>query len=231
MPRLREDLTHPWRVTPEEAEETQRRLAPLVRLAPLAASGPGAPVLAAGADVAYSRDGTRAWAAAVVMDAWMRVVDAAVVAGEPDAPYRPGLLAFREGRLTVEALLALTSEPGVLFLDGHGVVHERGCGLASHVGLLFGLPSVGVPKTPFHAIEASPPPGRGSRIVLTKEWGAEGAALRLKHSSRPVYVSPGNLVDLESAVALCLAWSSGRHRVPDPLSAAHTLSVVSRSAG
>lgn len=231
MLRANDTPSHSWHVTPETAEDIQRRLATLVRLAPLPAEGPGAPRLAAGVDVAYAKDGSRAWAAAVVMDRALTVRDAAVVAGEPDAPYRTGLLAFREGRLTIEALEALTSVPDLVFLDGHGVVHERGCGLASHVGVLLGVPTIGVPKTPFHAIEAEPPSGRGSWLPLTKEWGAQGAALRLKHSSKQVYVSPGNLVDLPSAIALSLAWSSGRHRVPDPLSAAHTLSVVSRAAG
>ena len=228
MPAIDPALAHPWRVPAEQAEDIQRALAPLVRLGPLAAAGPGSPALAAGVDVAYSKDGVRAWAAAVVMDRTLRIVDAVVVSGEPDAAYQPGMLAFREGRLTLEALSELVLEPEVIFLDGHGVVHERGLGLASHVGLLLGTPSIGVPKTPFHAIEHDPEPGRGSYYVLSKEWGAEGASLRLKHSSKPVYVSPGHLVDLRSAIELCLVWSSGRHRVPEPLSAAHTLSVVSR---
>lgn len=116
-----------------------------------------------------------------------------------------------------------------MFLDGHGVVHERGLGLASHVGVLLGFPTVGVPKTPFHSIDHDPGPDRGDHYVLTKEWGAQGAAVRLKRRVKPVYVSPGHLVDLPSALALALAWSSGRHRVPEPLSAAHTLSLEARN--
>lgn len=222
-------LEHPWRVTREAAAEIQRRLARHVVLCPLPADGDGAPRLAAGVDVGYTKDGERAWAAAVVMDRAFRVVDVAVVPGEPDGPYAPGYLAFREGRLTLEALRALEVEPDVVFVDGHGVVHERGLGLASHVGVLSGLPTIGVPKTPFHAIERLPGPQRGDLIVLTKEWGAQGAAVRLKDGVKPVYVSPGHLVDLPSAIALCLAWSSGEHRVPEPLAAAHTKSAKARN--
>jgi deoxyribonuclease V len=180
--------------------------------------------------VGYAKDGTRAWAAAVVMDARFRVVESTVVEGEPDAPYVRGYLAFREGRLTVDALTALDVEPDVVFFDGHGVVHERGLGLASHVGVLLGIAAVGVPKTPFHAIDRLPGPHRGDYYVLTKEWGAQGASIRLKTGVKPVYVSPGNLVDLESAIALAMAWSSGHRRVPEPLGAAHTLSVRARNA-
>ena len=143
---------------------------------------------------------------------------------------RPGLLAFREGRLSLEALQALDTRPDLIFVDGHGTVHERGLGLASHLGVLLGIPSIGVPKTPFHAIDHAPGPERGSFYVLTKEWGAEGAAMRLRTGVKPVYVSPGHLVDLESAIRLCLAWSTGHHKVPEPLQAAHTLSASSRSA-
>ena len=151
--------------------------------------------------------------------------------GSLTAPTFPGYLAFREGRLTVEALLALTVSPDLAFLDGHGVVHERGLGLASHVGVLLDLPTLGVPKTPFHAIDRAPGPRRGEYYVLRKEWGAEGASLRLKAGVKPIYLSPGHLVDLSSAIELALAWSTGRHRVPEPLSAAHTLSLEARNRG
>ncbi len=223
-------LSHPWRVAREEAAAIQRELAALVVLRPLAAEGPGSPRFAAGADVAYSLDGSRAWAAAVAMDRRFRVVATSIVCGEPDSPYVTGHLAFREGRLTLEALAALEVCPDLVFFDGHGVVHERGLGLASHLALLLGVAGIGVPKTPFDSVDRVPGPERGDHYVLAKDWGAEGAAVRLKRRVKPVYVSPGHLVDLQSALALCLVWSTGRHRVPEPLAAAHTLSVATRAA-
>jgi deoxyribonuclease V len=221
---VRREFAHPWRVPADQAREIQRRLADEVRLTPLPAEGPGAPALAAGVDLAYDLTGKRAWAVAVVMDEHFHVLERRVVCGEPDMPYVRGYLAFREGRLTVAVLTALQHVPDVVFLDGHGVVHERGLGLASHVGVLLDVPAVGVPKTPFHSIDHQPPPGRGSYYVLTKEWGATGASIRLRDDSKSVYVSPGHRVDLDSAIALAMRWSTGRHRVPEPLSAAHTLS-------
>ncbi|MDI6692180.1 MAG: endonuclease V [Anaerosomatales bacterium] len=222
--------SHPWRVSRREAADIQRRLAALVLQTPLPASGDDSPSLAAGLDAAYALDGSRAWAAAVVVDRAFRVRDIAIVDGEPDSPYAPGYLAFREGRLLLDALGALSVAPDVVFVDGHGVVHERRLGLASHVGVLSGVPTVGVAKTPFHAVDRSPGLERGEALVLTKEWGAQGAAVRLKTGSKQVYVSPGHLTDLESAIALSLAWSTGRRRVPEPLALAHTASVLARNA-
>ena len=225
-------LEHPWRVPAVEAAAIQERLAAHVVMRPLSASGPGAPTVAAGVDVGYTKDGTRAWAAAVVMDRRFETLGVAVVEGEPDMPYAPGYLAFREGRLTLLALETLSRAVpfDLVFLDGHGVVHERGLGLASHVGVLLDVPTIGVPKTPFHAIDHLPGPRRGDHYVLTKEWGAQGASVRLKSGVKPVYVSPGHLVDLDSALALALSWSTGAHKVPEPLAAAHTLSVRARNA-
>lgn len=224
------NLAHRWNVDTATAEAIQRMLSVEVVLSRLPAEGPGAPRLAAGIDVGYTVDGSRAWAAAVVIDRSFSVVEQCVIEGVPDRPYAPGLLAFREGRLSLDALCALETRPDLIFIDGHGTVHERGLGLASHIGVLLGVPTIGVPKTPFHAIDHTPDRDRGSYYVLTKEWGAEGAAIRLRTGVKPVYVSPGHLVDLASAIELCLAWSTGHHKVPEPLQAAHTLSACSRSA-
>lgn len=221
-------MRHEWVVDVDRAHEIQRALASHAILRPLPREGAGAPRYAAGVDVGYSRDGECAWAAAIVMDKSLRVIDRVVVPGRPDRSYAPGLLAFREGRLTIEALTSLTVEPDLIFCDGHGIVHERGCGLATHVGVLLDVPTIGVPKTPFHSIERSPGLHRGDYYVLTKEWGAEGAALRLRTGTKPVYVSPGHLVDLPSAIELCLEWSTGKHRVPEPLQAADTESKLAR---
>lgn len=228
---------HPWRVSAAQAAAIQERLARQVLLTSYPTQGHSPAGLAAGVDVAYSKDGAHAFAAAVVMDSSFSAIASFACSGEPDRPYTPGFLAFREGRLSIEALagvieatkLATGEPPDIIFLDGHGIVHERGLGLASHVGVLMDLPTVGVPKTPFHAIDHLPDEPRGSFYVLTKEWGAEGAALRLRTGVKPVYVSPGHRMDLDSAIRLCLEWSTGKHKVPEPLAAAHTLSVRVRN--
>lgn len=228
---MRSDLAHAWRVSRLDADAIQRRLAREVILWPLDAEGPDSPSHVAGVDVAYATDGSRAWAVAVVMNARFKTLDVSVAEGIPDAPYARGYLAFREGRLILAALGGLDVPPDLVFMDGHGVVHERGLGLASHVGVLIDMATVGVAKSPFHSIDHEPGLARGDHYVLTKEWGAQGACVRLKGRANPVYVSPGHLVDLPSAVALALVWSSGHRRLPEPLAAAHTLSVMARNEG
>ena len=95
MPTIREDLRHPWAAPLDEAAAIQRRLAKLVSLRPVPADGPDAPRIAAGVDVGYTKDGSHAWAVAVVMDPRFAVLETAVVEGQPDLPYAPGYLAFR----------------------------------------------------------------------------------------------------------------------------------------
>jgi deoxyribonuclease V len=226
MLEVRQELAHEWKVPLQEAAAIQRRLSHEIRPLPIREGGFE---LAAGVDVAYTKDRTRAFAAAVVMDRDLRIVATAHAEGSPDSAYVPGYLAFREGRLTLEALCALEVEPDVAFLDGHGVVHARGCGLASHVGVLLGLPTVGLAKAPFHAVDRRPGPRRGDHFVINKEWGAQGASIRLKAGVKPVFVSPGHLVDLEGAIRLALAWSSGTRRRAEPLAVAHTLSLLARN--
>lgn len=221
-------LDHDWRVARDEAAAIQERLAPLVALRPLPAEGSGSPRYAAGVDVSYSKDGSRAWAAALVMDRRFKILAGTTAQGAPDSPFEHGYLAFREGRLTLEVLSHLEVEPDLVFLDAHGVVHERGLGMASHIGVVLGLPTIGVPKTPYHPVVRSPGLERGDYYVLRTERGAEGASIRLKARVKPVYVSPGHLVDLPSAIALALVWSTGRRRLPEPLAAAHTLSLKVR---
>ena len=171
-------VEHDWRVSRDEAAAIQQRLAGEVTLRPLPAEGPGSPRYVAGVDVSYSRDGSRAWAAALVMDRRFRVLASTTAQGTPDSPFERGYLAFREGRLTLEVLSDLEVEPDLVFLDGHGVVHERGLGMASHVGVVLGLPTIGVPKTPFHPVDHAPGPARGDHYVLQDRVGSGG---RLHH--------------------------------------------------
>lgn len=227
---MRPEVPHPWQVSRPEAAAIQLDLAPRVVMQALPAEGSGSPRFAAGVDVSYAKDGSRAWAAAVVMDRRFKILAKSVVEGTPDSPYEPGYLAFREGRLTLDALVELVVEPELIFLDSHGVVHERGLGMASHVGVVLWLPTIGVAKSPFFAVKEQPGPGRGQFHVLDNAWGAQGACIRLKRNVKPVYVSPGHLVDLASSVTLALVWSSGRRRVPEPLAMAHTLSLEARNA-
>ncbi|BCJ74233.1 endonuclease V [Catellatospora sp. IY07-71] len=197
---------------------------------------------AAGLDVSYEDDGDtgRAVAAVVVLDvATLEVVETAVASGPVTFPYVPGLLAFRELPVLTEALERLTVTPDVLVCDGYGVAHPRRFGLACHVGVLTGLPTFGVAKTAF-VVRESPAPGaaaeqtiggghqepgprRGDWAPLTDGTETLGRVLRTQPGVKPVFVSVGHRIDLDTATALTLALAP-RYRLPETTRQADQLS-------
>lgn len=210
----------PWPA--DEAEALRQQLALRERVEP--AGSPPAARTAAGLDVSYDGETGRAVAAVVVLDlATLAVVEAVTAAGEVSFPYVPGLLAFRELPTLVDALERLTVTPDVLVCDGYGVAHPRRFGLACHVGVLTGLPTFGVAKTPFTAAHGEPGPGRGDWSPLTEDGEVLGRVLRTQPKVKPVFVSVGHRVDLDTATALTLALSP-RFRLPETTRHADQLS-------
>ncbi|WP_030763452.1 endonuclease V [Streptomyces sp. NRRL F-2664] len=172
--------------------------------------------LVAGVDVAYDDTRDLVAAAAVVLDAaTLEVVEQATAVGHVSFPYVPGLLAFRELPTVLAALDALTARPDLVVCDGYGLAHPRGFGLACHLGVVTGLPSVGVAKNPFTFTHEEPGTGRGESAALLAADGAEvGRALRTQSGIKPVYVSVGHRVSLDNACAHALALSP-RFRIPE----------------
>lgn len=207
----------------EEAHLLQEQLALSVQLTPLRRP----PRLIAGADAAYSRDGLTAYATAVVLEpkGWTLLDQAWAVVPVP-YPYVPGLLAFREGPCLMAALGRLSVRPDLVIFNGHGILHPRGLGLASHLGLLLNLPSIGCAQGPpakGFAKASVLPVERGSRTYLSLDGtSAQGALLRTRRGSKPLFVSPGHLITLEEALRWTLA-ASVRYRMPEPLRQAHIL--------
>jgi deoxyribonuclease V len=172
-------------------------------------------VTAAGLDMAYDTGSDRAAAAVVVLEvATLARIDAAVALGRADFPYAPGLLAFREAPLLIEAYERLVGVPDVLVCDGHGIAHPRRIGLASHLGVLLDRPSVGVAKTPFLGAHGPLGDRRGATADIVDGGEVIGRALRTQDGVRPVFVSVGHRVGLDTACHLVLALAP-RHRLPE----------------
>ncbi|GGZ57004.1 endonuclease V [Streptomyces subrutilus] len=186
--------------------------------------------LVAGVDVAYDDARDLVAAAAVVLDAaTLEVVEEATAVGRVSFPYVPGLLAFRELPTVLEALGALTAAPGLVVCDGYGLAHPRGFGLACHLGVVTGLPAIGVAKNPFTFTADEPGPRRGDATALRSADGTEvGRALRTQDGIKPVYVSVGHRVSLENACAHTLALSP-RFRIPE--TTRHADSLCRRALG
>ncbi|KOU34299.1 endonuclease V [Streptomyces sp. WM6373] len=177
-----------------------------------------------GVDVAYDDTRDLVAAAAVVLDAaTLEVVQEATAVGHVSFPYVPGLLAFRELPTVLAALDALTVEPGLVVCDGYGLAHPRGFGLACHLGVVTGLPSIGVAKNPFTFTHEEPGTRRGDAAALLAADGTEvGRALRTQDGTKPVYVSVGHKVSLDNACAHVLALSP-RFRIPETTRRADSL--------
>ncbi|MER6721542.1 endonuclease V [Streptomyces halstedii] len=159
-----------------------------------------------GVDVAYDEERDVVVAAAVVLDAaTLDVVAESTARGRVSFPYVPGLLAFREIPTVLAALGRLPVGPGLVVCDGYGLAHPRRFGLASHLGVLTGLPVIGVAKNPFTFRYEQPGPRRGDFSPLLDGEEEVGRALRTQDGTKPVFVSVGHRTTLDNACAHTLA--------------------------
>jgi deoxyribonuclease V len=205
--------------TVEEAVALQERLAPqVIRTAPEGF----APKIAAGLDVAYASEGDQLVATAVCLDVTtLEIVDSVAIRDVTDFPYVPGLFAFRELPSLLKALAKLEVKPDVLVCDGQGIAHPRRFGLASHAGVVTGLPSIGVGKQALGRYD-QPGPKRGDWTPLVDDEEIVGRALRTQDNVKPVFVSIGHRIDLDTATELVLRLSP-RYRLPETTRAADQL--------
>ena len=203
---------HPWNLTPSEAIEVQRQLARRV-----SRSAPRRRIRTiVGVDCAFSADGEHCLAAAVVWQVDLgRVVEERVKSRPLRFPYVPGLLSFREAPAVLAALRALRCEPDALMVDGHGLAHPRRFGIACHLGLLCGLPTIGVAKSRLCGEHREPAAKRGSRTELVHHGERIGTVLRTRDGVRPLYVSIGHAMDLPAAERSVLRCGAG-YRLPEP---------------
>lgn len=168
----------------------------------------------AGIDASY-REGV-ARAAIVVLSYPVLDILEYVVAERPiDFPYVPGLLSFREAPAALDALEKLTLTPDLLIFDGHGIAHPRRLGIASHVGLLVDLPSIGCAKRRLCGRHDEPARERGRFTELTDRGETIGAVVRTRTGVKPIFVSIGHRINLPAAVEIVLACGRG-YRLPEP---------------
>jgi deoxyribonuclease V len=177
-----------------------------------------------GFDLAY--DGGVALGAFAVVDAEdLEVVERGTITMEIDFPYIPGYLTYREFPAIRAAWKMVSSDVNVLLIDGHGYAHPRRAGIACHVGVKLGMPTIGVAKSLLVGeVETPPRAGESGRVMDDDEM--IGHALMSSTSKRPIYVSPGHLVSFESSVRVVKSLS--RTRIPEPLRHAHSLGASAK---
>lgn len=210
-------LSHRWDLTPKEAIALQKELAGRVD----AATPLGPCEFVAGVDASYSRFSPIIYAAIVVLRTsdWA-VVEAQHVVARATFPYIPGLLTFREAPPLLSAFAQLKQRPDLIMVDGQGRAHPRRLGIASHLGLLLGVPTLGCAKSRLIGEHREPGPKAGASTALTHEGEMIGRVLRTKHNTRPLYISVGHRIDLSSAVKAVLRACRG-YRLPEPTRQAH----------
>lgn len=208
---------HRWDVTPAEARALQKELAHRVDVAPPLTRWERV----AAVDVSHDRFSTTLHAAVVVVRAHdAAVIERAGVTRVVPFPYVPGLLSFREAPPILAAFEKLNVAPDVILCDGHGIAHPRRLGIACHLGLWLGMPTIGCAKSRLCGTYEGPAPRRGARSPLMDHGEVIGSVVRSRDRVKPLFVSPGHLCDLESAVDVVLALS-GRYRLPTPARLAH----------
>jgi deoxyribonuclease V len=212
-------LQHPWDVTPDEAVAIQNRLRSHI----VTRDDFGPVRLVAGIDIGFEDDGATTRAAVVVLHFPSLEPHASALVRCPTRfPYIPGLLSFREVPAALDALARLATPPDLLLCDGQGIMHPRRLGLACHLGLLSGIPAIGVAKSRLTGQHAPLPQERGAWVHAYDGDELIGAVLRTRSNVRPVYVSPGHRISLQSAIDYTMHCTP-RYRLPETTRRAHNL--------
>lgn len=212
---MKPPVTHPWEVSPAQAQAIQNLLRSKLVIAPPTRQ----PENIAGIDVSIR--GTMAKAAVVLLSyPSLELLQTATAEMTVSFPYVPGLLAFREGPAVLAALEHLSICPDMLMFDAQGIAHPRRMGLATHIGILLDTPSIGCAKSKLCGEYSPPEKHKGSWTPLYDNGEVIGAAVRTRENVRPVFVSVGHRVDLESAIEIVLSCTT-RYRLPEPTRWAH----------
>jgi deoxyribonuclease V len=209
---------HSWDLSTTAARDLQLELAALVdSTRPLKKYK-----TVAGADVSYDLRGKWLYAAVVILQAhtW-EVIERSAIVTEAKFPYVPGLLSFREAPAVIEAFEKLSAWPDVLICDGQGIAHPRRFGLASHIGLWLGLPTIGCAKSRLCGEYEEPGLKRGDQSPLLDGGATIGAVLRTRAGIKPLFVSTGHLCDLKSALKVVLD-AAPQYRQPNTTRLAHS---------
>ncbi len=217
---MRLAIEHPWNLTPREAIALQGELAARVETNDRL---PDPIRTVAGVDVGFEEAGRTTRAAVAVLDfPALSLLHQRIARLPTRFPYVPGLLSFRELPAVLEALRQLPALPDLILCDGHGRAHPRRFGIACHLGVLLDRPSIGVGKTRLLGSHDDPGPDRGDWAPLLDKGEVIGAVLRTRPGVKPVFISGGHRVCLETAIALTLACTP-RYRLPETTRAAHRL--------
>lgn len=217
----KDELLSHFSVSPKEAIMLQNQLRERIRITPYGKKIKNV----GGADVSMNRFAKHGYAGFVTLSfPILEMIDHNVVESEIVFPYIPGLLSFREIPMLLKAWGELKIKPDLLLVDGVGIAHPRRMGIATHLGLLLNIPTIGCAKNVLYGVYEEPPNVAGSFSYLVDPKTKEiiGAALRTKINVKPIFISPGNLITVDESINIvkkCIL----AHRLPEPTRYAHTI--------
>ncbi|WP_330962009.1 deoxyribonuclease V [Photobacterium sp. 53610] len=204
-------INHPWALSQEEALNLQQELADKV----VPTNQLGEIKLVAGVDVAYQKDSNRLVAAVVTLNAkTLEIVETATAEDIERFPYIPGLFSFREIPPLIKAFAKLQHTPDLVVCDGQGLAHPRRFGLACHLGVIFDVPTIGCGKTRLLGEHQEPDTTRGASAPLIENDKVIGNVVRTQTNIKPIYVSIGHRISLETACEWILKLTN-KYRLPE----------------
>lgn len=203
---------HNWNLSPKEAVSLQKKLRDQIVLE----NKLGKIELIAGADMAIDEERKIGFAGVIVYSFPDLIeVERQGAKAELKFPYVPGLLAFREAPVLIKAFAKIKSVPDVILFDGQGIAHPRGLGIASHMGLILNKPAIGCAKSRLIGEYEEPGTDAGEWSPLSYDKKVIGAVLRTRKNVKPIFVSPGHLIDLRTSIKIVLSCADG-FRIPIP---------------
>lgn len=217
---------HDWNLTPDAAIALQQSL----RQEIITVDQLGEVKTVAGIDVGFEDGGDTTRAAVVVLSfPELQRQEQAIARRPTEFPYIPGLLSFREVPAVLDALAKLTITPDLLLCDGQGTAHPRRFGIACHIGLLVNLPAIGVGKSLLVGKHGDVPDVKGAWVPLVHRGETIGAVLRTRVGTKPLYISPGHRISLETAIDYVMRCTT-KYRLPETTRAAHKLASETPAA-
>jgi deoxyribonuclease V len=201
----------------DQLVKTQLALAGRIKIRRL----PGQVRYIAGVDVAVMRDHLFGSICVLTFPA-LDLVDYADAHAAARLPYIPNFLSYREAPVVIKAYKKLKIKPDLILVDGQGIAHPRSLGFASHLGIALGCPTIGCAKSHLYGTYKIPRSEKGAYTLLRHGRKKIGFVLRTRDDVRPLFVSPGHLVDLDDCRKYVLL-SVGRYRLPEPIRCAHRM--------
>lgn len=223
---MKQKISHPWDLTPSEAKTLQEKLSKKVFIPPSTQTIDFTKIKTiAACDVSFKDN---------------KLIAVVVVLSHPDFkilmtykiiesitklfPYIPGFLSFREGPSLVKLLKKIHNPVDLTLFDGQGIAHPRKFGIASHIGVLFDIPTIGCAKNLLYGDFSTLAERKGSKsYIKTENNEIIGTAVRTRSFVKPVFVSPGHKISIDDAAEFILECAD-KFRIPEPLRIAHNFS-------